>query len=318
MIALLIRNFYFMIGFLYILCLLGVSLGYHFIFNDVVREAPFVLNAKGEISHAVYFSPLEYPPFGTDFYGYSLFSQFIIGAKYTIGMTIIIAFFRLLVSTILGSVIGVFLPKIYRIILPLVNGYKYYPATLLCLFIVLYHSDHHILFIIFLLAGVAIPTTTITIAGEMREVLSKPFIESSYVLGASKRRILLTHVRPFLIPQLTLIFIRELVQTVLLIAHLAILGIFITNATKTYEWAGLLGDWWDEYWKSTPWQAFEALLWITTIILGFHAMAKGLEEALRSQSTKYKKRIVDNQQNGVQQFEIGDAEDDFQFIRKES
>src|SRR5690606_6241549 len=124
----------------------------------------------------------------------------------------------------------------------------------------------------------------------------KEFIECSRTLGASTWRIITKHIRPFLIPQLFVIFIREFIQTLILMSHLGILGIFIGGtvfkenlfgrsipASSSGEWAGTLGMWWDYLWTSYPWIAFIPIIFLTLLILAAKAMLDSLENCLSAE-----------------------------------
>jgi peptide/nickel transport system permease protein len=143
------------------------------------------------------------------------------------------------------------------------------------------------------MASLFIPTNSILMGNEVKVIHNKEFIESSRTFGASKWRIVSKHIKPFLVPQIAIIFLRDFIQTLLLMSHLAVLGLLLGGYTRSEdlfgqpnilsnsnEWAGLLGMWWDFLWTSYPWISFIPILFLSIIILSAKGMMEGLTNVL--------------------------------------
>ncbi len=81
-----------------------------------------------------------YPPFsvfifGSERYGYDLLHIMVEGAKWTIGITIIIAIFRLLFSIVLGSFIYSLNNRLFNSIKTLFEPFSVVPQTIIAYFI---------------------------------------------------------------------------------------------------------------------------------------------------------------------------------------
>lgn len=73
--------------------------------NGEIRQVKFHSDVKGNILDTPPYPPLTVFALGSDRFGYDLAHIMIIGAKWTIGITVIIVIFRMLLSIIVGSFI---------------------------------------------------------------------------------------------------------------------------------------------------------------------------------------------------------------------
>ncbi|EPD53710.1 hypothetical protein HMPREF1210_00533 [Paenisporosarcina sp. HGH0030] len=310
----LLLNKLFLSGFLTISCLLLVSTLYFFFFNDRIPTASLLYDSQGKPLPAPY-SYKNFPPLGTDNFGRDLFIVMLVGAKYTIAAALIITFLRVFPSIWIGLIIHFFLQKIEKPLKSIADAFNYFPMTLLAFLLLngILISEvemilvdgalikgpeplpylSRILFYFVIFALLFIPTNSILIANEVKSIYKKEFIESSRTLGASNWRIVTKHIKPFLVPQLAIIFLRDFIHTLILMSHLAVLGLFIggymrrgdlfgftKQISNSNEWAGLLGMWWEFLWTSYPWIAFIPILFISLLILSAKGMMEGLTRVL--------------------------------------
>jgi peptide/nickel transport system permease protein len=307
-------NKLFLTGFIIITAMFLVSILYFVIFNDRIPSTPLLYDSGGKPLPAPY-SLKIFPPFGTDNFGRDLFIVMIVGTKYTIAAALIITFLRVFPSIWIGLFIHFFLQKIERPLKSIVDALNYFPTTLLAFLLLnvilvqevmiyniggvlvngpepLPYWNRVVLFLV-VLALLFIPTNSILIANEVKAIYKNEFIESSRTLGASNWRIVTKHIKPFLVPQLAIIFLRDFIQTLILMSHIAVLGLFIGGFTRkddlfgqpdklsnSNEWSGLLGMWWDFLWTSYPWIAFIPIIFLSILILSAKGMMEGLTNVL--------------------------------------
>lgn len=304
----------FITGFIIISGMFLVSIFYFLIFNDRIPTSPLLYDSGGKPLPAPY-SFKNVPPFGTDNFGRDLFIVMLVGAKYTIAAALIVTFLRVFPSIWIGLLIHFFLQKFERPIKSIADALNYFPMTLFAFFLLnviliqemhVYNIDGvfvngpepfsywgRIILYLILLASLFVPTNSILIGNEVKAIYKKEFIESSRTLGASNWRIVTKHIKPFLVPQLAIIFLRDFIQTLLLMSHLAVLGLFLggytirgdlfgqtTILSNSNEWAGLLGMWWDFLWTSYPWISFIPILFLSILILCAKGMMEGLNSVL--------------------------------------
>ncbi|WP_397469469.1 ABC transporter permease [Psychrobacillus sp.] len=302
-------NKLFLTGFSFTSGLLLMSVLYFLIFQDKIPTSSLLLDNNEKPIQPPY-SWKVYPPMGTDNFGRNLAIVMLIGVKYTILAAAVITILRVLPSIFIGFIIHFYLRKIERPIKYIADSINYFPTTLLVFFLLGWFGTETlgsygesplsfwelIFFYIFILTIVSIPAISVLIANEARLINQMDFIECSRILGASSRRIIVKHILPTLTPQLFIIYIREFIQTLILMAHLGVLGIFMGGyfvkrdlfdvarvVSNSSEWAGALGMWWNFLWTSYPWISLVPIALLTLLIIAAKCMLDGLQAVLSSE-----------------------------------
>ncbi|MGC4379421.1 peptide ABC transporter permease [Fictibacillus sp. Mic-4] len=312
----LIKSPSFIIGSLIIMLLFFLSIFYKIIFNDHIPQPGIniMYDKQGKLLKGV-LTPKQHPPLGTDNQGRDIFFVMLVGAKYTIGTGFLVAFFRLFFSTIIGVFFSFYFSKWTKFATAIVESSNFFPATIFTYYLLQYILFYDFLFHdkftyplwiriminLMVLIVVAIPSTALLISNETRNIIKNEFIESAIVLGANKFHIVKTHIRPFLLPQLFIVFLREFIQVMLLIAHLGLLGIMVGGGQPgedlfqrkiivsiSNEWSGLIGSWWSFLWTSYPWIPFIPICFFTLIIIAAKLTLEGFTQALsKNPSSSY-------------------------------
>lgn len=300
----LLRNPMFMIGSLFILGLFFSSIGYYILQNDAIPVIRLLYDENGQLLTHPY-GPADYFPFGADHFGRDLLILMLIGTKYTLGIAFGVAFLRLFFSSIIGVFLGMYVPRWKKWIASIVDATNYFPATLIAYFILVWVmlygkrfgegnayslSEHYFLFVV-VFTAIAIPTISVLVMSETDRIMKKEFMEGVKVLGAGKLQMIKKHLMPYLAPQFFMIYLRELVQVLLLLAHLGLLKIFVGGfgvkedmfrQAREYsisnEWSGLLGLWWEFIWTGSPWITAVPVLFFTLTILAAKMTLMGFEQ----------------------------------------
>ncbi|KMM39320.1 hypothetical protein [Guptibacillus hwajinpoensis] len=306
MLPILIRNKRFMIGSSFIFILILSSVLYSVIADNSIPTAEIITNENGDIVARPPYSPWDYPPFGTDQISQDLFFVILIGAKYTIGIALVIALSRFLFSSILGIFMQLYCRSFLQKVKPVFEGLYYFPASLLaylCLSWVLMKDGfldgfsttftERVLFEMVVLILIGVPIVLINVSKEVSIIQKKEFIDSVKVLGGSRFHLLRVHLMPYLRPQLFLLFVREVIQVLLLLAHLGILNILFGGALLTTdmfdkavyvsfssEWSGLIGSNFRFLFTDYYWIPLVPIFCFTIAILAFKLMIEGFEATL--------------------------------------
>lgn len=322
----LLKRKMFLIGFGVIAGLFTASLLYFLCTGDRIPVTPLLFDESGKPLHAPYSGTL-YPPLGTDEFGRDIAVVMLVGAKYTIGAAFIITVLRVVPALLIGVFLQFFAKGLKRPLKSIADSIHYFPVTLLAFLLLNWVSLEGVLMQqevpsfgvqVFLytlvLSVIFIPLNSVLIANEVELIYRKEFIECSRTLGAGMLRILTKHIRPFLVPRLFIIFIREFIQTLILMAHLGILKIFIggtvfkTNlfdmskaVSPTSEWAGTLGMWWDFLWTSYPWIAFIPILLLTGLVLAAKAIVDSLEDVMASEDQVVQMGMESEEKDGTKE-----------------
>jgi peptide/nickel transport system permease protein len=303
MIVRLLKQPQFLIGFLFIVSLILLSFFYPSVM-DVQKESKFLYDENEVIVGVAPFSPKDMPPFGTDMNGKHLLYLVLEGAKYTILITLIIAFLRIFFalffslfhrkskSTFFDDIVQatLYIPTAilaYMFMVPLFVKDATEPMGMMTLIVVQ----------CLILVGIGVPPLVSTFSEEIRSILAKDYIVSTFSLGSKKPYVYYKHVLPELSSKLLLLFAQQAIQTLILLAHLGVLAVFIggsktvmmgdifnlTPATISLsgEWAGIIGQ---SYQKllTAPWIILVPLSFFAFTIFSINLMIQGIQNSLES------------------------------------
>lgn len=308
-----IKNPMFLFGTLVIFLLFGGSLFYSFVYNDHIPQTFMLYSDSGQLIDKAPLSPTQIAPFGTDKYGYHLFEQILIGAKYTIGIAILITCMRMSLSFVAGVISGTFSKKSSRVASGMVDAMQYIPISLLSYFILRgvlmengmegtfqYNFWERVIFEIIILTAVAVPTTTLLISNETNALWQRSYIEGARILGGSKVRIFFTHILPHLWPRMILVFLQQLINVFILLLHLGLLKLFFGGTMFTpdpilgdeyrsvsSEWSGLIGATY-EYLPYYTWIPLIPILFFVLVILSVNIALEGYKQSLERRTGVYR------------------------------
>ncbi|MDR7074321.1 hypothetical protein [Fictibacillus barbaricus] len=300
----------FLFGFLFILVLLIFSYHWPAIF-DVNKEKSLELltnkyNDEGTVIAVPPFKPSDVPPFGTDVAGKNLFYQIIDGAKYTILIAFGIAFFRVFVSV----VIALYSPKSKISYLDdLVQATLYIPGTILAYMLMTalfskqamepMSSTKLIIMQFFILIMIGVLPLISTFSNEINSLLNKDYIVSTIALGSKKTYVYYKHVLPELTEKLVLVFAQQMIQSLILLAHLGVLAVFIGGSVTLFmgeplepipfpipiegEWAGIIGMSFAKL-QVTPWAVLFPLAFFAVTIFAMNLMIRGIQNSFEVKS----------------------------------
>ncbi|PEA75003.1 peptide ABC transporter permease [Bacillus wiedmannii] len=327
----------FLIGFTYLFILVSASFIYSWFFKDNIQKPPQLLyNDNNELLGKAPFPPSLIPPFGSDRFGESVFLQIIEGAKFTILLAVAISFFRILFGTCIGILLSLYVPKFKRFFQACSEVFYYIP-TLFIAFILITpvniviisnadRLDPNISFAFYqvlVLIFVALPTLSLYISSEVDEFMKQDYILSSQLLGASRFHIIKKHLRVLLLDRLFVLFMEHIVQTLILVIHLALLDIVIGGiqmrelydgvlkpVSLSNDWAGLIGLNRNEM-NLSWWIIFYTLASFFITILFIKLMTIGIQDALKARDSQVVAiQTVPNQKKFVKH------QDSFSFANK--
>ncbi|MBY6037661.1 ABC transporter permease subunit [Fictibacillus nanhaiensis] len=304
----------FLTGFLIILSMFIGSIVYtHYVPNEKQPVLKILYDKDDKPVDSAPLAPSKEMPFGTDQFGVSMLHRVIDGAKYTLGFAFLIAFMRLFVGTLLGLILSQLPKSIQRNTSKLFEAFYYAPATIisyLILFPVLQiftwsitRTEQTIFAILFLIL-IAIPPVMVTVANETSKFLENEFISSVKVLGGRRLHTLRKHVLPFLWPRLSIVYSQQVIATLLLVAHLGVLKVFIggtdfitleplSNNTVPFaminEWSSMLGANIHQI-RSNRWIVFVPLAGFALAILALNFMVEALKQKYLAQGSYTKVR----------------------------
>jgi peptide/nickel transport system permease protein len=343
----------FLIGFIFIITLLGLSFLYSWFWEDHVKKIIVLYTKSGDVIGKAPFPPNLVFPFGTDGYGNQLAFTILDGAKYTILFSLAIGMLRTLVGLIVGVIASITNIKIKSSPSTMLQAFQTVPISLVLYFIlqpVIFDTDHYvyykniigyagslygkhpqysmwttILFETFLLTTISVPLVSRLFADEMRLLMKREYVLSSKTLGSSKWFQIRKHVLPHMWSKVFVVFIQQIIQALLIIIHLGVLQIYFGGTyVKIYpmevdiwgitnEWSGIIGYQLESY-GLTPWMVLFPLLFFFLLILAYNLMLEGLNKALSDQKQRVKIQLSKVRKLEAKRPLIKDS--DFQFLNQ--
>ncbi|WP_033796094.1 ABC transporter permease [Bacillus pseudomycoides] len=302
----------FLIGFIYLFVLLTASFIYSWFFKDSIPEAPLLLyNDNNELLGKAPFSPSLMPPFGSDRFGESIFLQILEGAKFTILFAVGISLLRILFGTCIGILLSLYATKFKRFFQACSEVFYYIPTLFIAFILItpinlvitsnadrLSPNISFALYQAIILIFIALPTISLYISSEVDEFMKKDYISSSQLMGASRFHIIKKHLRVLLLDRVFLLFMEHIVQTLILMIHLALLNIVIGGiqmkemdegqfkpVSLSNDWAGLIGLNRNEM-NLSLWIIFYTLATFFITILFIKLMTLGIQDALKVRNSQ--------------------------------
>ncbi|MGB3100924.1 MAG: hypothetical protein WBB56_03370, partial [Psychrobacillus psychrotolerans] len=293
------NNLIYKIPLFILLSLLTISLGYFFLYDDHIEQINFVYNEAGKIVSRAPHPPSSSMIFGTDPYGYSIFQQLLVGIKYTILVTLIIATIRVVIGYIFGVIYVFFLNRKGRkIINSIADGMHFLPLALL-VFILLVPVmttstgawettlGERLFIQIMIMSLIVLPVTTSLIGNEMNDALKKEYVQSSVVMGGSLIWIIIKHLNPQLWNKLLLYWTQHVVQVLQMFVHLGILSLFVGGASlfedspyrlvpEIYELSGMISISREVFTTMQYWMIIPPILVFMLLIYCFNKLAEGI------------------------------------------
>ncbi|MCM3124083.1 MULTISPECIES: peptide ABC transporter permease [unclassified Mesobacillus] len=252
------KKFIFGVSFLTILLVLSIL---NTVVNDgKIRQVPFVYNEDGSLDKAPPYPPFDVFVLGSDMYGYDMLHTVIEGAKYSIGIVLIVAFLRMVLSVVLSYFLFRVPERIFKLLKAIAEPLSFFPQTLIAYFllatVVMYtiNGFNHPLWVrvvyeFIILVLIALPALTVQLIEQKRRIWKEEFIESAITLGGSKRHIYFKHILPQLYEEWILMFGQQFLQVLTLLVHLGVMLVLFGGtilgegppSSVTHEWSGLIG-----------------------------------------------------------------------------
>ncbi|WP_335872778.1 ABC transporter permease [Bacillus sp. 2205SS5-2] len=329
----------FLIGFTIIFLFLVSSFMYTIIWDNEVRQEFFLRSDDGKIIDASPYGPTGSYIFGTNKEGRDLFGKVIIGAKYTILAAVAVAILRMVLSIPLGFLLGTLFRKQKRFINGFSDSFHFIPLTIVAVYllrpILIMPMDgfentliERLGIEVFILAALSVPILATLIGNETAIVYQKEYVQCAKTIGAGNGRIIRKHIYPALREKLFVLFGQQMMQTLIIFAHLGVLKLFLGGTVVSYglvsdpprsltnEWSGLIGD--SIHWIQTaPWIPLAPILCFALVMLAVAMMIEGYVMATSGRSHYFGKAMKSTARD---RNELTETEDriDFEWLKKTS
>ena len=236
-----------------VLGLLTASVLYAMFTGDAIAQTNYVYDDEGSIESSAPHPPSQDIVFGTDPFGYSIAQQLMVGMKYTIVLSLLIASLRIVFGYLFGVAYTFFFTdKLRHFVNSIAEGMHFLPLTLVTYLLLRpvlisfgewdLSLAERLIFQVLIMSLVVIPITTSAIGNEMNETLKKDYVISSVLMGGSMSWILSKHIQPELWPKLVLMWVQHIIQVLQMFVHLGILNIFVGGALAQSDYPRLVPE----------------------------------------------------------------------------
>lgn len=274
LVARLLADRVFLIGFIIVMISLGMALFGPFVVpHDPLKPDPNAISSPPSSEHW----------FGTDITGLDVFSRVIVSAR----IDVLIALAATIVSLVVGSLIGVlvsyyrsWLGRIGDIALRGIDVVQAFPLFVLAMVLVV-TAGRSLVALLFILAFLNVPVYIRLTRSQVLALRSHGFVEAARATGLSESAIAFKHVYPnALAPSLVQASI-TMGWAIILTAGLSFIGAGIRPPTP--EWGAMIsigsnqlvhGEWWSS--------AFPGIT-MAIVVFGFAATGEGLASMLRGE-----------------------------------
>ena len=214
---------------------------------------------------------------GTDNLGRDLFSRLIVGARYSLGISLVAVGLSLVVGLLLGSASGFFGGNLDRILMLIMDALYIFPSFIYVLIMVVVMGPG-IWQTAFALSIGRIPYNFRLIRSLTISVKERGFIEAQKVIGADNWHIIRHHIAPYYLSVLFVTVSLGMARGTLAIAGLGFLGLGVPPPTP--EWGTDLASGRTYLLSGAWWLVIFPGFFVLIAMLGFNLFSEGIDTVM--------------------------------------
>jgi peptide/nickel transport system permease protein len=211
---------------------------------------------------------------GTDNLGRDMLSRLIVGARYSLGISLIAVGFSLVVGLFLGAASGFFGGNLDRVLMLVMDALYIFPSFIYVLIMVVVMGPG-IWQTAFALSIGRIPYNYRLIRSLTISVKERGFIEAERVLGADNWHIIIHHIAPYYLSILFVTISLGMARGTLAISGLGFLGLGVPPPTP--EWGTDLASGRTYLLSGAWWLVVFPGVFVLVAMLGFNLFSEGVD-----------------------------------------
>jgi peptide/nickel transport system permease protein len=260
------------LGLMLVIVMIGAA-----IFAPIIApQDPVRQNLLHRLQPPAWISGNNANPLGTDQLGRDVLSRTLFGARVSLSTSLLVVTIATIVGVSVGLVAGLRRGWLEMTIMRIADSLLALPFMVVAIAIIAVWGSGQTQLIVLLTAFIWVPFARL-VRGEVLSAREKEYVEAARCLGASDRRVAVTHILPNVLSPVIVLSTFSVASMIIAESALSFLGLGVPPPTPT--WGSMLNDG-RGYLDTAWWMSVVPGVAITLTIMGVNFLGDALRDAL--------------------------------------